>query len=90
MMAHYLQLQSLRDSLSEPSGGSLWDGIKQSMPSLSFAYKLLIWKSHFNCEVQINCNSDGSQDSHKVGYEQRISVLFHLNRSKVDRLVINL
>lgn len=45
--------------------GSLWDGIKRSMPSISFAYALLIWKSHFKCEVQINRSSDDSQDSLK-------------------------
>lgn len=37
---------------------SLWDGIKRSMPSLSFAYALLIWKSHLSFEVQIKRKSD--------------------------------
>lgn len=44
---------------------SLGDGIKRSMPSLSFAYALLIWKSHFSCEVQIKRKSDDWQDSLK-------------------------
>lgn len=45
---------------------SLRDKIKRSMASLSFAYTLLIWKSHFKCEVQIKRNLEGSQLA-KVG-----------------------
>lgn len=36
---------------------SPWDEIKRSMPFLSYAYSLLIWKSYFSCEIQIKRKS---------------------------------